>query len=133
MLSTWPIRVKLSVGLGLLVLVVAILCDVLDGTIARLLGATSDFGQEMDSFSDAISFGVAPAFLVYLAVLYAIIPLLLNGFDLDQTVLFSFFVPQAGGGLIASAWPVALEVIFVAVLMGIRWKKVRQPLAVDTA
>ena len=58
-------RFELSVYL----LVVAILCDVLDGTIARLLGATSDFGQEMDSFSDAISFGVAPAFLVYLAVL----------------------------------------------------------------
>jgi len=55
--------------LGVYLLVVAILCDVLDGTIARLLGATSDFGQEMDSFSDAISFGVAPAFLVYLAVL----------------------------------------------------------------
>jgi len=58
-------RYELSVYL----LVVAILCDVLDGTIARLLGATSDFGQEMDSFSDAISFGVAPAFLVYLSVL----------------------------------------------------------------
>lgn len=58
-------RYELSVYL----LVVAILCDVLDGTIARLLGATSDFGQEMDSFSDAISFGVAPAILVYLAVL----------------------------------------------------------------
>jgi len=58
-------RFELSVYL----LVVAILCDVLDGTIARLLGATSDFGQEMDSFSDAISFGVAPALLVYLAVL----------------------------------------------------------------
>ena len=58
-------RFELSVYL----LVVAILCDVLDGTIARLLGATSDFGQEMDSFSDAISFGVAPAFLVYLSVL----------------------------------------------------------------
>lgn len=58
-------RFELSVYL----LVVAILCDVLDGTIARLLGATSDFGQEMDSFSDAISFGVAPAFLVYLAIL----------------------------------------------------------------
>ena len=58
-------RYELSVYL----LVVAILCDVLDGTIARLLGATSDFGQEMDSFSDAISFGVAPAFLIYLAVL----------------------------------------------------------------
>ncbi|MGD9254061.1 MAG: CDP-diacylglycerol--serine O-phosphatidyltransferase [Holophagae bacterium] len=58
-------RYELSVYL----LVVAILCDVLDGTIARLLGATSEFGQEMDSFSDAISFGVAPAFLVYVAVL----------------------------------------------------------------
>jgi CDP-diacylglycerol--serine O-phosphatidyltransferase len=58
-------RYELSVYL----LVVAILCDVLDGTIARLLGATSDFGQEMDSFSDAISFGVAPAFLIYLSVL----------------------------------------------------------------
>ena len=58
-------RYELSVYL----LLVAILCDVLDGTIARLLGATSDFGQEMDSFSDAISFGVAPAFLIYLAVL----------------------------------------------------------------
>jgi len=58
-------RFELSVYL----LVIAILCDVLDGTIARLLGATSEFGQEMDSFSDAISFGVAPAFLVYLCVL----------------------------------------------------------------
>ncbi|HSL19331.1 MAG TPA: CDP-diacylglycerol--serine O-phosphatidyltransferase [Methylomirabilota bacterium] len=58
-------RFELSVYL----LVIAILCDVLDGTIARLLGATSEFGQEMDSFSDAISFGVAPAFLVYLAIL----------------------------------------------------------------
>jgi CDP-diacylglycerol--serine O-phosphatidyltransferase len=58
-------RYELSVYL----LVIAILCDVLDGTLARLLGATSEFGQEMDSFSDAISFGVAPALLVYLAVL----------------------------------------------------------------
>jgi len=55
--------------LAVYLLVIAVLCDVLDGTLARLLGATSDFGQEMDSFSDAISFGVAPAFLVYLAVL----------------------------------------------------------------
>jgi len=55
--------------LGVYLLVVAILCDVLDGSIARLLGATSEFGQEMDSFSDAVSFGVAPALLVYLAVL----------------------------------------------------------------
>lgn len=73
------------------------------------------------------------AALVYLAVLYVIIPLLLHGFDLGQTFLMAFFLPQAGDGLLASAWPVALEVIFVAVLMVMRWQKVRQPLAVDTA
>lgn len=48
---------------------VAGLCDMSDGKLARLLNATSKFGMELDSLSDAISFGVAPAFLVYFAVL----------------------------------------------------------------
>ena len=37
--------------------------DGLDGRIARLTGTTSDFGREMDSLADVISFGVAPAVL----------------------------------------------------------------------
>lgn len=41
--------------------IVAVLVDKLDGTIARLLGASSRFGEQMDSFSDLITFGVAPA------------------------------------------------------------------------
>jgi CDP-diacylglycerol---serine O-phosphatidyltransferase len=45
------------------------LCDLADGRLARLLNATSKFGMELDSLSDAISFGIAPAVLVYLAVL----------------------------------------------------------------
>lgn len=45
------------------------LCDLIDGRLARLLGATSNFGKELDSLSDMVSFGVAPAVLVYLAVL----------------------------------------------------------------
>jgi CDP-diacylglycerol--serine O-phosphatidyltransferase len=45
-------------------LVVAIFLDTFDGRAARLLGATSRFGQQLDSFSDAVSFGLAPAFLV---------------------------------------------------------------------
>lgn len=45
-------------------LVVAIFLDTFDGRAARLLKATSRFGQQLDSFSDAISFGLAPAFLV---------------------------------------------------------------------
>jgi CDP-diacylglycerol--serine O-phosphatidyltransferase len=43
----------------------AIVLDMLDGRIARLTGTTSEFGGELDSLADAISFGVAPALLVY--------------------------------------------------------------------
>lgn len=43
----------------------AILLDGLDGRVARKLNATSKFGLELDSFSDLVSFGVAPAFLMY--------------------------------------------------------------------
>jgi len=50
-------------------LVLAITLDMLDGRVARLLRATSEFGRQMDSFSDAISCGAAPALLVYLAIL----------------------------------------------------------------
>ncbi len=39
--------------------------DMLDGRIARLAKATSQFGVEYDSLSDLLSFGVAPAFLLY--------------------------------------------------------------------
>lgn len=44
---------------------IAILLDGLDGKVARRLNATSKFGVEFDSFSDLISFGVAPAILIY--------------------------------------------------------------------
>lgn len=39
--------------------------DMLDGRIARLTGTSSEFGAELDSLSDVISFGVAPALLAY--------------------------------------------------------------------
>lgn len=43
----------------------AIVFDILDGAVARLVGATSPFGMQLDSMSDLISFGVAPAVLVH--------------------------------------------------------------------
>ncbi len=43
----------------------AVLLDRMDGLVARALKATSPFGIQMDSFADAINFGVAPAMLVY--------------------------------------------------------------------
>lgn len=46
-------------------IVLAGFLDALDGKIARLSGGTSQFGVELDSLADFLSFGVAPAFLVY--------------------------------------------------------------------
>jgi CDP-diacylglycerol--serine O-phosphatidyltransferase len=48
-----------------LAIFVAMIMDALDGRVARLMKATSQFGVEYDSLADAISFGVAPAFLLY--------------------------------------------------------------------
>jgi CDP-diacylglycerol--serine O-phosphatidyltransferase len=43
----------------------AFFLDGLDGRIARMTNTTSDFGREMDSLADVISFGIAPAILAY--------------------------------------------------------------------
>ena len=47
----------------------ACLFDMLDGRIARAIGAESPFGREFDSLADIVSFGVAPAFLMHELVL----------------------------------------------------------------
>ena len=48
----------------------AILADLVDGRVARFAGATSEFGRELDSLADVVSFGVAPAVLAYAWVLH---------------------------------------------------------------
>jgi CDP-diacylglycerol--serine O-phosphatidyltransferase len=50
---------------AVLAIVIASIFDVLDGRVARLLNIASKFGAELDSLSDAISFGVAPGFIMY--------------------------------------------------------------------
>ena len=50
---------------AMVAVVVAAIFDALDGTIARLLKAASDFGAELDSLSDVIAFGVAPGLIIY--------------------------------------------------------------------
>ncbi|WP_404339177.1 CDP-diacylglycerol--serine O-phosphatidyltransferase [Sphingomonas sp. MMS12-HWE2-04] len=64
MLGNWEAAV-------LMVLAAAVL-DGVDGKIARLVRAESRFGAELDSLSDAISFGVAPALILYLWSLNAL-------------------------------------------------------------
>mgnify|MGYP005701919337 FL=1 len=46
-------------------IIVAGIIDGLDGRIARLIKGTSKVGKELDSLTDVISFGVAPAFIMY--------------------------------------------------------------------
>jgi CDP-diacylglycerol--serine O-phosphatidyltransferase len=52
--------------------ILAGLLDGVDGRIARLLKADSRFGAELDSLADSISFGVAPALIIYLWALRAL-------------------------------------------------------------
>lgn len=51
-------------------ILLSVLMDSLDGKVARKLSVSSDFGKELDSLSDLVSFGVAPAILTYQAILY---------------------------------------------------------------
>jgi CDP-diacylglycerol---serine O-phosphatidyltransferase len=51
--------------LSIIAIVFAGLFDALDGRVARLINGTSLVGKELDSLADVISFGVAPAFIMY--------------------------------------------------------------------
>ena len=50
---------------AIIAILFAALFDWLDGRIARLIKGTSEVGKELDSLADVISFGVAPAFIMY--------------------------------------------------------------------
>ena len=50
-------------------ILLAIIFDMLDGTVARLTKSSSEFGKQLDSLCDLVSFGVAPAVLVFMAYL----------------------------------------------------------------
>ncbi len=67
--------------------------DLLDGIAARLLKTTSQFGVELDSLADVVSFGAAPAFLIYsfhfyqldtLGIIISSLPLIFGAFRLAK-------------------------------------------------
>jgi len=55
---------------AVIAIIVAAVLDTLDGKVARLLGADSKFGAQLDSLADLVSFGIAPSVLVYMWTLY---------------------------------------------------------------
>ena len=97
-----------DIKVALLFILAACIFDLLDGRVARMGGCESPFGREFDSLADIISFGAAPAFLVYRVVLkdvflkhpeigwfLASIYLLCGAFRLAR---FNCLAAMAGGG-----------------------------------
>ena len=106
--------------LSIIAVIVAGIIDGLDGRIARLIKGTSKVGKELDSLTDVISFGVAPAFIMYfwnlnnlgkfgwlLCLIYVVcVALRLARFNINSNVEPSwrdnFFegVPSPAGGIL---------------------------------
>ena len=115
----------------------AMILDTLDGRIARLTGATSEFGEEFDSLADVISFGIAPAILVFawgleplgrlgwaVGFLYVTATAMrlarfnIQGTSSDKRHFVGLPSPPAAGVIVATvfAYPVGLETATEAVL-----------------
>lgn len=118
---------------GSILIFCAAAVDFLDGFVARLLKATSPMGKQLDSLSDVVSFGVAPALIVYqlLRISYAqeeagldvslalLLPALiiacaaawrLAKFNLDESQQYSFKgLPSPAAGLFVASLPLILH------------------------
>ncbi len=114
-------------------IIIAAVIDFLDGFVARLLKATSELGKQLDSLSDVVSFGVAPAVLIFQLLKYSyarepqgldvfviwLAPAFiiacaaayrLGKFNLDNDQQFSFKgVPVPAVGLLIASFPLILH------------------------
>ena len=133
-----------DIQVALIFILLAAIFDLLDGRVARMGGAESPFGREFDSLADIISFGVAPAFLVYRIVLHEVfathqelgwfiasIYVLCGAFRLAR---FNCLAAQAGSGggreflgfpIPAAAGLVASLTLFMIWLNDIGWMEER--------
>ncbi len=74
-----------------LMIFLAAIFDFLDGLMARLLNAKSDIGLQLDSLADVVSFGVAPAFVLYKTIMLREV---LNGrTELEFLAFSAFMIP----------------------------------------
>lgn len=75
---------------------IAAIIDFLDGFIARLFNATSEMGKQLDSLSDVVSFGVAPAVILYQFLRLSFMQEE-NAFDINFILLLPAFIFAAAG------------------------------------
>jgi CDP-diacylglycerol--serine O-phosphatidyltransferase len=87
-------------------LILANIADSLDGRIARFTRQTTDFGGQLDSLCDVVSFGVAPAVLVYYLVVH----------EAAAAVAAGVLEPAAGRMLVQFTWPMAAAYFCCAAL-----------------
>jgi len=108
-------------GLAVILILCAAILDALDGRIARLIKGTSEFGKELDSLTDFVSFGIAPVLILYfwelnnygnlgwaIALIYSVCCVLrlarfnLTKTDTQQEWKNNFFegIPSPAGGLL---------------------------------
>ena len=117
---------------GSLFLFGAAIIDFLDGFVARLFGASSEMGKQLDSLADVVSFGVAPGLILYqlLRISFAqeeggldtsiawLLPALLvpcaaawrlARYNLDKSQQFTFKgLPAPAGGLLIASFPLVI-------------------------
>jgi CDP-diacylglycerol--serine O-phosphatidyltransferase len=119
-------------------IIIAAVIDFLDGFVARILKATSEMGKQLDSLSDVVSFGVAPAVILYqllrfsfareengldVSILFLVPAFIvacaaayrLAKFNLDTTQKYSFKgVPVPAIGLLIASFPLILHFNFIS-------------------
>jgi CDP-diacylglycerol--serine O-phosphatidyltransferase len=89
------IEIPEKIWLGCLFIGLAAVVDFLDGFVARLFGAASALGKQLDSLADVVSFGVAPGMIIYqfLRLSYSSEP---NGVEVPLLMLMpAFLIPCA--------------------------------------
>ena len=74
-------------------IILAAVLDLLDGFFARLLGATSEIGKQLDSLADVVSFGVAPGYILYTLINNAITIQYPGNDDLLYLAYAGFLIP----------------------------------------
>ena len=108
-------------SLAVTLILLAAILDALDGRVARLIKGTSEFGKELDSLTDFVSFGIAPVLIIYfwelnnygklgwaIALIYSVCCVLrlarfnLTKIENQQEWKNNFFegIPSPAGGLI---------------------------------
>ena len=137
-----------KIWLASLFIGIAALVDYLDGFVARLFNATSEMGKQLDSLADVVSFGVAPAMIIYqflrmsyaneengidISIMYLIPVFILAGasayrlakFNLDHSQQYGFKgLPTPAMGLLVASMPMIYwygEYEFVATLLLNKW------------